>query len=41
MDYLQGMGTSLFDPPIDLTTVMTGSSLPALDVDFLANLRLP
>ena len=35
------MGPSLLDPSVDLTAVMTGFGLPALLIDFLANLSLP
>ena len=38
--YPQGRCSSLLDPSIDLVAVMTGSNLPAMLIDFLANLSL-
>lgn len=34
------MGSSLLDPSVDLTAIMTRSDLSALLIDFLANLSL-
>lgn len=40
VDYPQGRCSSLLDPSIDLIAVMTGFNLPAMLINFLANLSL-